>query len=469
MLRYLPDELLVQIIRYLLPDDIDNFAKSHEEFHSIASRILPRHEEFKDKYSYFVWGEEAKAHPLFLLRDILQNSEVAWYVKWIELEFCDDTFISVDNETWGQVQKAAMECKDGIIKMVKTFPYLDDDEREYWINATLSCHRNTIVALLACSLPCLENVTLTDDWKNAELHRLVRKVDQAKNLDFGSPHAFSKLNHVEDGDSTSEVLTDMASFEPFSRLPAMRRYTGRYLHHVTPWTPPKEKSTITSLELYNCMIHSAALRSAFSGIANLQVFTYEFWDAPYLDMHEDDGESDWQVGEIILSLLQFARHSLVDLDLTRNSRERQLAEEASEGMQPPWGDWREDIDVQNYQYWSKGTVKLFMGCLRGFEALKYVRVENEAFVEEDPMDTAGVRVVHRLVDLLPASVEIVTLARPRLSEEDSYRLLEGLPELKAERVPKLEMVHFESDKPNRKTPNPKMKLKFKGDGIELIL
>ena len=467
--RHLPDELLVQIVKYLLPDDVDNFSKSYKEFHTIANRMLPRHEEFKDKYSYFFWGPEEKAHPIFLLRDILQNSEIVWYVKWIELELCDDAFIEVNKETWDQVQKVAMECKDGIIKTVKACPYLDDDEREHWVNAALSCDRNTIVALLACISPCLENIKLTDNWENEKLHCLVRKVDQAKLLDFGSPHAFSKLNHIEEGGSTPEAFTTMESFEPFSRLPAMRRYTGRYLHHDTPWTPPEEKSTITSLELYDCMIHIAALRSALSGIANLQVFTYEFWDGPRLEIHGDDWKRDWQFGEIILSLLEFACHSLVDLDLTRNSREQQRAEETRERVQPPWGKWSEGKDLQNYKDWSGGTVRLFMGPLREFQVLKYVRVQNEAFVQEDSRYCADRRMVHRLVDLLPVSVAIVKLATPRLSQKDSYQLLGGLPELKADRVPKLEMVEFESDKHDRKTPNKNMKLKSQADGIELIL
>ena len=453
-----------------MPDDVDKFSESHEEFHTIASRMLPRHEEFKDKYTYFFWGPEEKAHPVFLLRDILQNPEIVWYIKWIELQLCDDRFIKVGKETWDQVQKVAMECKNGIMKTVKACPYLDDDEHECWINAILSCHRNSTGALLACICPCLENIKLTDNWKNENLHRLVRKVDQAKHLDFGCRHAFSKLNHVEEGGSTSEVLTYMESFEPFSRLPAMRRYTGKYLYHDTPWKPPKEKSTITSLELYECIIHIGALRSAFSGIANLQVFTYEYWDGSRWETFKDGWKRDWQVGEIILSLLEFARHSLVDLDLTRNSsREQQRVEETRERVQTPWGKWYEEKDAQDYKDWNEGTVRLFMGSLRGFQVLKYVRVQNEAFVEEASVDRANGKMVHRLVDLLPASVEIVTLATPRLSQKDSYQLLEGLPELKAERVPKLEMVHFESDKNNRKTPYRKMKLKFQAEGIQLIL
>ena len=132
---------------------------------------------------------------------------------------------------------------------------------------------------------------------------------------------------------------------------------------------------------------------------------------------------------------------------------------------------REYEDVENDNDESDGTVKLFMGSLREFQVLKYVRVQNEAFVEEDPVNSASARIVHRSVDLLPASVETITLATPRLSQKDSYQLLEGLPEQKEERVPKLKKVKFESNtkKPNNNKPYREMEMKFYAGGIKLIL
>ena len=144
--------------------------------------------------------------------------------------------------------------------------------------------------------------------------------------------------------------------------------------------------------------------------------------------------------------------------------------EAPERAQLCWddGNWKYK-DAKNHHHETDDTLKLFMGSLQGFQVLKYIRVQNEAFVEEDSVDAASGRKVHRLVDLLPASVEMVVLARPRSSWNDSIQLLEGLPELKAERVPKLEMVDFESDWHSRRTPNKDMKMKFLANGIDLIL
>ena len=187
--------------------------------------------------------------------------------------------------------------------------------------------------------------------------------------------------------------------------------------------------------------------------------------------YANNWERDWQVGEIILSLLEFARHSLVELDLTRNSsEEEQSAKEALEHAQLCRDD-RCGVykDVKPHRYESDSTVKLFIGSLRGFQVLKYIRAQNEMFVEEDSVNAAGGGKVHRLVDLLPASVKMIALAKPRLSWEDSYQLLEGLPELKAIVVPKLELIEFEIDKHNRTIPNSHVRLRFQAVGVELIL
>lgn len=464
LLPDLPNEMLEQIMKYLLPDDVDNFSDSREEFRAIASRILPRHNELKRKNSQVSCGLVGSVgykalHPIFLLRDILQDPEILWYVKTMFVELCDDHYAYRNEETWDEARRIAVDCKDGIIKMVQACPYLDQEERKNWINATLSCHQDTAVALLACMFPCLETIRLTGIHSNNELHSLARKIAQANRLDPGGSHALSKLNLIEEEGCEAEIFQKMPAFEPLSGLPSMRRYTGRYLYHENEWTTPKEKSTITSVELYQCMIYIAALRSVFGGIANLRDFTYEHhwaFEIQGTEAYPNDWKGDWQPGEIILSLLEFAAHSLVELDLTRGgSKEMQRVEEAL-GEKGEAEDSDEDSEVG-------GIVKPFMGSLRGFQVLKNIRVQNEAFVEEDLEGSAGGRTVHRLVDLLPASVVNVTLAMPQLSGKESYRLMEGLPGLKWERVPKLEKVIVGSDCPYKE-----MKTVFETVGIELV-
>ncbi|CAF9943785.1 MAG: hypothetical protein ALECFALPRED_001284 [Alectoria fallacina] len=469
LLPDLPNELLGQIMRYLLPDDVDSFSNSCQHFHTLSVEMFPRHKELKKEYSQVfcgVYGSHKAFNNLSLFRKILKDSEIVWYVKTMFIGLGDFHCIRKDKETWDDCHDLAVECKDGIIKTVHSCPYLDDGERERWINGVLSSDQNTTVTLLASMLPCLEYICFTDNYANEELndelHVLVRNIDQARRLDPGGLHALSKLECVQERGQAADDLQYMPSFEPLSRLPSMRRYIGRYLYHEDGWTPPEKKSTITSLELIDCMIHIAALRSALSGIENLRDFTYESywaWEEESMKYRVTERTRDWQPGEIILNLLEFAGHSLVNLGLTRNSRREDQRREEARGCMKRSLEGKEE----KRDYRINGVFKWFMGSLRGFEVLEKIRVQNEMLVEEAPDDKIGQRVVHRLVDLLPVSISEVSLAKPLLDKEDWYRLMEGLQELRVERVPRLERVICEGL--NHKGY---MDTVFEADGLEFI-
>ena len=447
----LPTEILLQIMKYLLPDDVDNFCRAREGFDAIATGLLPKHEQLKSNYTEVTFGNTVpKAfHPLSLLRDVCKDPEVVWYVKVMHIEACTDKYDYEYPNVWDEARNIAVECKNGVSKLVRHCPYLDVEEREHWIDQILSCMPNTAVALLACILPCLEGISFTDTYENEKIQHMVRKIKQANNIDPGGSHALGKLEWVREESESTDVFVHMDYFEPFSALPSIRRYRGQHLAQTTNFRRSKQKSTISTLELSKSMIHTATLRSVFSRIANLRIFKYEYywaWEGPDSESQWCSGQRDWQPGQIVLGLLKFAKHSLVELDLTRyGSNELQLAEEARDPMR--WGlEGENDVDGDGEYTELPGPVNLYMGSLRRFQVLKYIRVQNEAFVEEDPKFPALGRKVYRLVDLLPASVVRVTLALPRLCPRESRRLIEGLPELKAKRVPKLEKVIAESSR-----------------------
>ena len=464
----LPNEPLRQILKYLLPDDVDNFCRAREVFHTIATGLLPKHGQLKSSYTEVSCGKtnDKTFHPLSLLRDICENPEIVWYVKTMHIEDCTDYVEYVSGEAWDEARNIVVEHKNGITNLVRDCPYIDVEKRERWVNRILRCHQNAAVALLACILPCLEGISITNSYQNTELRSLVRKIDQANRLSPGGSHALSKLEWVREESDTSDVFVNMESFKPFSALPSIRRYTGQYLAQTRSLTPSEQKSTITTLDLSQSMIHSEALRSVFSRIANLKILKYEYYWA-WEDVFSEGGwcnwRRDWQPGQIVLDLLQFASHSLVELDLTRSgSSEMQRAEKARERMQEGHKG-ENDADDDDEVYKLSGPVNLFMGSLRGFDVLKYIRVQNEALVEDDTEGSTGIRKVHRLVDLLPASVVRVSLALPRLCQSESWRLIEGLTELKAKRVPNLKKVIIETSKGYKKP-----KIVYEVGGIQFM-
>ena len=464
----LPNEILRQIMKYLLPDDVDNFSRARELFHTIANGLLPKHGQLKSSYTEVSCGEtdEKTFHPLSLLGDICENPEIVWYVKTMHIEDCTDEVKYVDGEAWDEARNIAVVHKDGITKLVRDCVYIDVEKRKRWVRRILSCHQNAAVALLVCILPCLEGISITNSYQNKELHSLVRKIGQANRRSPGGSHALGKLEWVREESDTSDIFVNMESFNPFSALPSIRRYTGQYLVQTTNLTSSEQKSTITTLDLSQSMIHTEALRSVFSRIANLKILKYEYywaWEDVFSEGHWCNRRRDWQPGQIVLDLLQFASHSLVELDLTRSgSSEMQIAEKARERMQEGHKG-NNDADDHDRHFKLSGPVNLFIGSLRGFKVLQYIRVQNEALVEEYTEGSTTNRKVHRLVDLFPASVVRISLALPRLCHSESWRLIDGLTELKAKRVPNLEKVIIETSKGYKK-----MNIVYEVSGIRFM-
>ena len=481
LLQDFPAELMEQIMRYLLPDDVDNFSDTCETFRIITSKVLPRHEELKTKYSHVACGFVGGSmlyHPLVLVREILEDSDVVWYVKTMLIGLGEDriTRHKIYEDAWRTALQIIVDHKNGIIQLVNAClgPYLCEEERESWIDEILSCEEETTVVLLASAFPCLDEICCNGYYHpNGKLHKLARRVAEETHSNPRASHALSNVEYIKEEGHSSKGLRQMILLQSVPWLPSTRRYEGRYLRQKKVYEAPT-KSSITSLEFSNCLIRVPALRTIFESIANLEEFTYKHhwaYESRGLDYDTVCWWKRWQPAKIILSLVKFASHSLVKLDLTRNGMtETQCAREAHMRME---GAAEDDGRTEEQEDWTFGKHKIgkgydlpktFIDSLVKFQVLKDIRVQSEAFVEEHVENTARGRTVHPLVDILPASAEHVVLALPQLCEEDSCRLIKGLPELKAERVPKLKSVIFESDKPEAWT-----RTVFKTDGTGLVL
>ena len=481
LLENLSVELLEQIMRYLLPDDVDNFSNACETFRIITSNVLPRHEELKKKYSRVTCGfvdGSTLYHPLFLLREVLEDSDIVWYVKAMLIGLGEDHITSqgICEETWRTAHQVIVDYHHDIIELVHAClgPYLLRWERQGWIDEILSCDQNAVVVLLASAFPCLEEICYNGDYHfNGMLYRLAERIVEENDSKPRASHALGKLKYIKEEGSNAERLRNVILFKSLPWLPSARRYRGGYLREEKAYDVPK-KSSLTSLEFSNSLIRVPVLRKIFESIANLEEFTYEHhwaYEGRGLGCDMICWWKRWQPAEIILSLVKFASHSLVKLDLTRNGMtETQCAREAhmrmegaaeDDGIEEEQGDWTFDVIRIGEGY---DLPKTFIDSLRKFQVLKNIRVQSEAFVEEYVENSARGRTVHSLVDILPASAEHVVLALPQLCEEDSCRLIKGLPELKAERVPKLKSVIFESENPEEW-----MRTVFNTDGTDLVL
>ena len=469
LLQNLPIELLAQIMRYLLPDDVDSFSDACKTFRIITSKVLPRHEELKQNYNKVACGfvGSTLCHPLVLVRQILKDSEIVWYVKTMLIGLGGDriTRHKMYEVAWREARYMVFDYKNDIIQLIHACLglYLLEYELQDWIGEILTCDEETIVVLLASAFPCLDQICYNGDCQPDEkLHTLALRVVQENHSNPRASHALSKLAYIKEEGSNAKKFGQMILFKSLRWLPSTRRYGGTYLRQKEVHEVPT-KSSLTSLEFSDCLIRVPALREIFGSISNLEEFTYRHhwaYEGQGLDHDMICWWKRWQPAEIILSLVKFASHSLVKLDLTRNgTTETQCARETHMRMEGAAEDNGRDEEQEDWTFdWFKWKFseckidkgydlpKTFIGSLRKFQVLKNIRVQSEAFVEEYVENTARSRTVHPLADILPASAEYVVLALPQLCGEDSCRLIEGMPELKAERFPKLKSVIFESNK-----------------------
>ena len=390
-----PDELLAEFLKYLLPDDVDNFSGSCRIFQSIAVRILPNHEQLKRQYTNIYCGlfGDKICHPLHVFRDLIENSEIIWYVKTMYTQRCE-AYYTDKRQSWDEAQRIAVEFKDDITRIVHACPYLEYGQRKSWTSSILSCDQDTAVALLASMLPLLEGLDIRCSRWNLKLHRVCRSIRRENIRNPRGSHALSKLIWVEEEFDTDAPIFDLASLGSFAKLPSMRHYGCKCLYHGglfaaeyprsgyyplrTHLTHLEPKSTILSLRLNQCLLNNRYLRSTFKDIANLQHFTYEYdwaYKAPHSEDYHRQPSTYWNPKEIIESLLTYARHSLVDLDLTRNGTGEIQQEEEDQKRTLCFVEQQEDEDDEDEGVITQ-EAKPFMGSLRGFEVLKNIRVQN---------------------------------------------------------------------------------------------
>ena len=154
------------------------------------------------------------------------------------------------------------------------------------------------------------------------------------------------------------------------------------------------------LVLDECELKLESLQRIIGSISDLQEFSYDhknrwgydkirgvkYGPVPFpLGQHEKK--------EIVQSLLQSASHSLTSLDLTEH--------------------WDRTDDKEGH----------YMGSLRGFQVLKRIRVEYRMFVESGPKSSAFSARTRRMVDVIPVSLESMTLIRTILDTESIAKFL----------------------------------------------
>lgn len=83
----LPNELVLEIIRLLFPEDLESFSSTCRLVHELAIKFLDEHRKLKKEYRNWVTDPFESYRCLFvLLREILENPRIALYVEGLKIQ-----------------------------------------------------------------------------------------------------------------------------------------------------------------------------------------------------------------------------------------------------------------------------------------------------------------------------------------------------------------------------------------------
>ncbi|KAK0512628.1 hypothetical protein JMJ35_004645 [Cladonia borealis] len=431
----LANELLLPILDYLPPIEMVSLAMSCKRINTLAQDNLTLQRQRIKKYqNVTLWGccrHQTRPHPILLLRDICNDWRVAYYARSLVIECCGShptPWVTDSDRSWNETAQAAYlmpleaekvksvlpKITTTVCKMLRMALRWDEAKVNNALDMTEHGARGAILGLLVVSLPTIKSVSLKGYvWRDDLWIDSLKSIIDQQNPHSGSSGAsflmdVSELNLIQQYESRSAMSW---SIVPFATLPSLRVIRGASLKSYSIdnnlfadnfGLPP---SPVTEIDLQRTHLTTNDIGNVLRYVQVLTRFRYDRQENIYRGA---------EPGEIFRALLTCASQSLESLALTSATASRE--------------PWDEDITES----------------LRGFKVLKELHLPSNASVASKSISnwrSLATEYTPRLVDLLPASIETVRLVGEMTWKEIAPLLL-GLPEGKAEYLPKLKEILF---------------------------
>ncbi|KAG7005409.1 hypothetical protein G7Y79_00020g049370 [Physcia stellaris] len=479
----LSNEVLDQIIRLVPPFDLQSLADSHKRLDVLAEKALKKHLAFQKKYSFLSFyidihnddtsdpppyanSYEAK-DPLLFLGRIIQDPSIALYPRTVSIGPYIDGQKSRRDHGYQKLvarRKVVIEnCSAELMNLFEKCSTISVEEKgRIFDNIVDERYESATIALLITLLPNVTHIASQDwllDHLSETIKKTVHRIAQS-NHDPQSPShgmALTKLTHFSMSHTGGKIGEDFDAYGPFALLPSMRTLSGDSVEgkgFTWPSGPQTVSSYVTEINITHSAIFPKAFDSLLSRIPALKRFTYTYysrisaWTEDPITLEFTYAQYD--PAACVESLRKYAATSLELLDISSDP----------------------EISAVNDHCFSYRGV----GSLEMFTSLKEVNLENtmfqnpifelrEALYDEflyasDDGSWEGREfdtyeelspTTQRLVDILPASVKSLSLLQTK-DGDNMQELFEGLVELKAQKLPKLETIDFRPDNPlNEKT------------------
>ena len=226
----LPDELLLHLLEFIRPRDLENFAQTCRHIHECSTKYLEKHRKLRARYSQVVlkWNEPKEGdhfyhfqHPIFLLEKIYHDPAIAHYIEMFE-------FIGVDIVTKqkrkdqtieGKIQKSLRNCHDARDALLAFQPFygkLDFVDQQLALLSTGD--RSAGFLLLLQCLPFLERLRINDFfyWEHSEVKGFHEILGSLPNLHTVEVYSSSDAGDVQ--------MMDLVSFAFCPNIRSIRGY-----------------------------------------------------------------------------------------------------------------------------------------------------------------------------------------------------------------------------------------------------
>ena len=437
----LAHELLLQILESLAPIEMVSFATSCKRIHTVAQDNLTLHRQRIERYqNVTLWGcfrHQDQPHPILLLRDICNDWRVAYYTRSLVIECCGEQPFSMDEASMDEdssvltdfsldhliaqdvetVRSVLPEIIIPVRKMLSMALRWDEAKVNEVLDMTEYGARGAILGLLIVSLPAIKSISFKDYvWCDELWIDSLKSITYQQNPYLGSSEAnflmdVSELNLDQQYENRSAKSW---SIIPFVTLPSLQVIRGASIDSSSfddfPFVendglPP---SPVTVIDLQRTTLPTDDLDRVLRYVQDLKRFRYDYRPQSHF-IHKGA-----EPGGIIQALLGYASHSLESLALTSATPYRSPHDE----------------DIK--------------GSLQAFEVLKDLHLPSNTFLADRSKAfkrSLGTEEIPKLVDILPASIETVRLDG-EMKWKSMAALLVGLPEDKAECLPKLKEILF---------------------------
>lgn len=332
----LSNEVLYEIIEKIGPYHIEAFASTCQILRTLSSPAMQRHRQLRRRYSKIEFGNHGKLrgdHPIFTLRDILKDPEIAHYSHTLgigvylgedDLDFDDGRErLKVSRE---EIQAVAHDCVDLFTAALSQCPFVEKQEIQTWTAALLAGEDGAAVGILLTLLPNLKTIQMEGEIFG-ELEALIERVaDDYNGSSVTQTQALKKLEKVqflpfdgtpEYGDESFETL--FYSIGPLFAIPSVRTVSASFLlslrDDVFEWPYKARSSHVTELSLDHSTVSGASLPNLLSGIHSLRRFTYSA--GGYWGQEQGQGHShSYEPRLIIAALGLYAAHCLIYMHIT---------------------------------------------------------------------------------------------------------------------------------------------------------